>query len=351
MGAYYAPVRSITADRVLANTFYLFFKGVGVFKSTDGGADWTLVNNASGMTSYGGQLKATPGEAGDLWLAAGICGNPGSQPCSLSLYHSTDGGSIWTTIPDVAEPYTVGFGAPAPGESYPAVYTVAWMTATSSTSVTVGTGAQTFAVQTGLGYQAGNAIQIVQTNNSSNWMDGTVSSYNSSTGSLVVNVTSTGGSGTISNWTAEVFGVWESDNEGATWKQLGPWPFSSLDEVKDISGDPNIYGQVYVALNASGYAFYSSNGPRLRALGISPSSGTEDTGASVTLTLGLSEAVTVSGGTPTLTLDDGKTATYKWRFGQQCAHLYLHGLIRGCYFEPRGHRGQPQWRDYHRQRG
>ena len=37
--AYYLDQHVITADRVLANTFYLFFRRLkGVFKSTDGGA-------------------------------------------------------------------------------------------------------------------------------------------------------------------------------------------------------------------------------------------------------------------------------------------------------------------------
>ena len=42
----------------------------------------------------------------------------------------------------------------------------------------------------------------------------------------------------------------------------------------------------------------------------SPSSGDLNAGKTVTLTLNMSEAVTVAGGTPTLTLNDGGTATY-----------------------------------------
>ena len=42
----------------------------------------------------------------------------------------------------------------------------------------------------------------------------------------------------------------------------------------------------------------------------SPASGDLNAGKTVTLTLNLSEAVTVAGGTPTLTLNDGGTATY-----------------------------------------
>ena len=313
MGAYYSNAEVITADRMLANTFYLFFNGVGVFKSTNSGATWTQVNNASGITDYGtAQLKATPGEAGDLWLSTGTCSNAGAQPCLTSLYHSTDGGTTWTAIPSIGESYTVGFGAPAPGQSYPAVYTVGWIVGTSTTSVTIGTGSQTLTVQPSLAYQAGDAIQVLETFNEGNdWMDGTITSYNSSTGALVVNITSDAGSGTSTDWTTAVYGgVLEFDNEGATWKRLGQWPFGSLDTVRTISGDPNIYGQVYVGLSGSGYAFYSGDGPRLRAIGISPSSGTEDTGSTVTFTLGFSEPVTVAGGTPTLTLNDGETATY-----------------------------------------
>ena len=44
--------------------------------------------------------------------------------------------------------------------------------------------------------------------------------------------------------------------------------------------------------------------------GISSGSGDLDAGKTVTLTLNMSEAVTVAGGTPTLTLNDGGTATY-----------------------------------------
>ena len=42
----------------------------------------------------------------------------------------------------------------------------------------------------------------------------------------------------------------------------------------------------------------------------SPANGDLNAGKTVTLTLNMSEAVTVAGGTPTLTLNDGGTATY-----------------------------------------
>lgn len=71
---------------------------------------------------------------------------------------------------------------------------------TSVTSVTIGTGSKSFTTQTGLSYVAGLAIKITETATPSNLMNGTVTSYNSGTGALVVNVTSTGGSGTFTDW-------------------------------------------------------------------------------------------------------------------------------------------------------
>ena len=50
--------------------------------------------------------------------------------------------------------------------------------------------------------------------------------------------------------------------------------------------------------------------PVINSIVESPSSGDLDAGKTVTLTLNLSEAVTVAGGAPTLTLNDGGTATY-----------------------------------------
>ena len=50
--------------------------------------------------------------------------------------------------------------------------------------------------------------------------------------------------------------------------------------------------------------------PAVTAIADSPATGDLDAGKTVDLTLSFSEAVTVAGGTPTLTLNDGGTATY-----------------------------------------
>src|SRR5208337_2759401 len=50
--------------------------------------------------------------------------------------------------------------------------------------------------------------------------------------------------------------------------------------------------------------------PAVTSASASPATGTEDVGNTITFTVNMSEAVTVAGGTPTLALNDGGTATY-----------------------------------------
>ena len=60
----------------------------------------------------------------------------------------------------------------------------------------------------------------------------------------------------------------------------------------------------------AGHAPGDASAPTVSSVVGSPSSGDLDAGNTVTLTLTLTEMVTVAGGTPTLTLNDGGTATY-----------------------------------------
>ncbi len=70
--------------------------------------------------------------------------------------------------------------------------------ATSTTSNTIGTGAKSFTTQTNLGYQVGQSLRIANT--STNFMTGEVTSYNTGTGALVMNISSTSGAGTFTSW-------------------------------------------------------------------------------------------------------------------------------------------------------
>ena len=85
---------------------------------------------------------------------------------------------------------------------------------------------------------------------------------------------------------------------------------AALIQITTISGDPNVFGKVYVGFAGSGYEVFSADGPSVLEIDTSPSSGLGQIGTVVTLKLAMSEVTTVSGGTPTLTLNDGGTATY-----------------------------------------
>ena len=73
--------------------------------------------------------------------------------------------------------------------------------ATSTTSLTIGTGSKTLTIQTGKSFVVGMFVLIAKTSEPANYMSGQITSYNSSTGELIVVVYSSGGSGTHSDWT------------------------------------------------------------------------------------------------------------------------------------------------------
>lgn len=75
-------------------------------------------------------------------------------------------------------------------------------TSQSTSSVAIGTGSKTFTIGTGLLLTENQEVTV--SNSSTNYMSGTITSYNASTGSLVVNVTTAVGSGTYTSWTIYV---------------------------------------------------------------------------------------------------------------------------------------------------
>ncbi|MFF9023763.1 RICIN domain-containing protein [Streptomyces eurythermus] len=99
----------VVADRSSARTFYSLSGGT-LYAGTDGGATFTA--RATGLPD--GRLTAVPGVAGDLWIAGGAKG----------LLHSVDGGRTFTTLTTVRSASALGFGKPAPGASYQALYLI-----------------------------------------------------------------------------------------------------------------------------------------------------------------------------------------------------------------------------------
>ena len=77
--------------------------------------------------------------------------------------------------------------------------------------------------------------------------------------------------------------------------------------IKDSSG--NAASLSLAGLTQSGPQI-DTTAPTVAAITESPATGDLNAGKSVALTLGFSETVTVAGGAPTLTLNDGGVATY-----------------------------------------
>ena len=84
---------------------------------------------------------------------------------------------------------------------------------TSATSLVIGTGSKSFATQAGYAYQAGNYIRASSAADGTNFMEGTVTSYASTT--LVLNVTKTGGSGTKTDWAFSLAGTPGANGAGS----------------------------------------------------------------------------------------------------------------------------------------
>ncbi len=79
---------------------------------------------------------------------------------------------------------------------------------TSTTSLTIGTGAKTFTTQAGLAYTAGQRVRAAAS--ATQYMEGDVTSYGGT--SLVLNVTTTSGAGTLASWG---FGIAGTPGAGA----------------------------------------------------------------------------------------------------------------------------------------
>jgi hypothetical protein len=133
--AYYAGKQATVADPNNAGHFYCSVYGDGVnpatenaglYKSTDGGANFTRVFSGNITTANGDywnlRLRMVPGHPGHIWATAA-----GQTP-----RRSTNYGVTWTDLPFVRAAIDIGFGKAAPGASYPTIF-IAAMIASAGT--------------------------------------------------------------------------------------------------------------------------------------------------------------------------------------------------------------------------
>lgn len=107
----------------------------------------------------------------------------------------------------------------------------------STSSLVIGTGSKSLTIEIEKSFTAGQPVRIFY--DSSNYMDGTVTSYDSTTGALVVNVTTVTGSGTYAVWAIGLVG--STFQVGLTYTELtGTTSLVANSYNVDKSGASNI---------------------------------------------------------------------------------------------------------------
>jgi photosystem II stability/assembly factor-like uncharacterized protein len=118
--------KTLTADKTEGSTFYLYHSGeapnanlLGLWRSRDGGANWTRVFGGEIAPSSGdtAKLRSVPGHAGHLFFTSAV-----AQGSDTGLRRSTDGGASWSVVAHVDHVDDVAFGKAAKGKAYPTIF-------------------------------------------------------------------------------------------------------------------------------------------------------------------------------------------------------------------------------------
>jgi hypothetical protein len=188
--------KNLAADRVLANTFYLSIYQQGIYRSIDSGATWV---RRAGYLGDG----ATPGTAFDsTGFNATLKAVPGK---SGQLFFT--GGQRGTDL-------TAGNPSASP----------LWRSVDGGQNWTkVPNVLEVYAFGFGKTIAAVNYPRIL-----------------------------------IVGWVNNVYGVWQSDDNAATWTQLGStsYALNSIDQVRTIDGDKS-GERAFIGYAGSGYAYYT----------------------------------------------------------------------------------------------
>lgn len=117
--AFYLNRRVLASDKVLPDTFYLAHSLYGVYRSQDGGANWSLLRagELTPYSIYNAILKTVPGRAGHLYFTPG-----GLEGLDGPFMRSTDGGASWVNVPDVTRVNAFGFGRSLAAGGYPTLF-------------------------------------------------------------------------------------------------------------------------------------------------------------------------------------------------------------------------------------
>jgi hypothetical protein len=160
----------VRADRVTALKFY-GFSGGKFYVSTTGTSFTATVTTGLPAT---GKIVPVYNKANDVWLVS-------PDPTTGGVWHTTDGGNTFAKLAGVALADGIGFGAPATGQPYPAIY--------------------------------------------------------------------------LAGKIGTVHGFYRSTDGGVTWTQINDAGHQWYSSGFVITGDPNLFGRVYIATNGRGIIY------------------------------------------------------------------------------------------------
>jgi len=161
------------------------------------------------------------------------------------------------------------------------------LSGTSTTSVAIATGSKSLTTQTGLGWKPGYNIFIASTASPTNRMIGTVTSYTTGTGALVVSVSAVGGSGTFAAWSIGPAAFVSLNNQtfdnptftGKITEEVyslvgnGIDPTNGTIQVKTLTANTTFTATIYdgqsVTLMIADGAGYTATWPTIRWIGLS----------------------------------------------------------------------------------
>ncbi len=117
IGTNMGAITSIVVDPTSPSsgrTLYCAVMGRGVYKSTNGGTSWTAVNNGLGTADNKNALLLKLMSDGTLYCAVTEAMTPSSQRYPGGIYKTTDGGANWTLVnTGQTLPYICGFDVDA----------------------------------------------------------------------------------------------------------------------------------------------------------------------------------------------------------------------------------------------
>ncbi len=94
---YSGRIVAIAAHPTDANTLYIAAAGGGVWKTTNGGTSWTALTNGLPWQAMG-SITIDPSNPDNVYAGTGETNNSGDSEYGIGLYKSTNAGSSWTLI-------------------------------------------------------------------------------------------------------------------------------------------------------------------------------------------------------------------------------------------------------------